>query len=70
VATIRHLLRTGKVLANDPTIPKWIRWLFVFGLLPIPLFFDEAALIIATVLLLVSHRQTVLQAWNQTRDVQ
>jgi hypothetical protein len=66
VDTLRHLLRTAKGLARDPSIPRWIRWLFVFGLMPIPLFFDEAALVVATGILLLFHRRTVADAWKAT----
>ena len=38
----------------------------MFGLLPIPLFFDEAALLLATGILLVFHRHTVVDAWART----
>jgi hypothetical protein len=67
VETVRHVLRAAKVLAREPTIPRWIRWLFVFGLMPIPLFFDEVALILATGLMLVFHRRSVVAAWAETR---
>jgi hypothetical protein len=67
VKTVRHLLRAAKVLAREPNIPRWIRWLFVFGLMPIPLFFDEVALILATGLMLVFHRRSVVAAWTGTR---
>jgi hypothetical protein len=66
VENVRHLLRAAKVLARDQSVPSWIRWLFVFGLLPIPLFFDELALIVATGLMLLSHRAAVLRAWRST----
>jgi hypothetical protein len=66
MAWTRHLLRAAKTLARDPSIPRWIRWLFAFGLLPIPLFFDELALILATGLMLVFHRGAVTQAWRST----
>ena len=64
----RHLLRTAKALAREPRIPRWIRWLFAFGLLPIPLFFDELALVAATGLMAVFHRRTVREVWRQTAE--
>jgi hypothetical protein len=45
VARLKVLLRTLKALARDPRIPRPIRWLLVFGLLPIPGPFDEAVLL-------------------------
>ncbi len=65
VETALRLVRTAKLLAHEPSVPKWLRGLFVFGLLPIPLFFDELALIVATALLYVSHRQVVIEAWSR-----
>jgi hypothetical protein len=65
--TIRHLLRAAKVLARDPGVPRWLRSLFVFGLLPIPLFFDEVALLLATGMMFVYHRHRVARAWAITR---
>jgi hypothetical protein len=66
VKYVRHLLRAAKVLARDDTVPRWIRWLFVFGLMPIPLFFDELALLVATGLMFVNHRAAVVRAWRST----
>jgi hypothetical protein len=54
------------VLARDPSIPRWVRGLFAFGLLPIPLFFDELALVIATILMFGFHRSAVARAWQIT----
>jgi hypothetical protein len=47
VGRLKVLLRTLKALARDPRIPRPIRWLLAFGLLPIPGPFDEAVLLIA-----------------------
>jgi hypothetical protein len=66
VRHVKHLLRAAKVLAGDGSVPGWIRWLFAFGLLPIPLFFDELALIVATSLMLLRHRAAVIRAWRST----
>jgi hypothetical protein len=38
----------------------------MFGLLPIPFFFDEAALVIATGVLFLFHRERVREAWATT----
>lgn len=64
----RHLIRTAKALARDPRIPRWLRWLFAFGLMPIPLLFDELALIIATALMATFHHRTVREVWRATAD--
>lgn len=62
---IGRLLVTGKLLARDPELPRWLRWLFVFGAAPVPFFFDEIALVIATALMLIFHRQRVVDAWQR-----
>ena len=62
----RHLLATATALARDARIPRWLRWLFAFGLMPIPLFFDELALIVATALMAVFHHRTVREVWKAT----
>jgi hypothetical protein len=61
---VRRVLRTARLLAEDSSIPGWLRWLFVFGLMPIPLFFDELALIVATAAMYVLHRDRVIRAWR------
>lgn len=65
-AFFRHVVRAGKVLAKDPTIPRWLRWLLVFGVAPVPLFLDEVALVAAVALLYLFHRATVASAWRET----
>ena len=66
----RHLIATAKTLARDARIPRWLRWLFAFGLMPIPLFFDELALIIATAVMAVFHRSIVREVWRDTAPVE
>jgi hypothetical protein len=56
VARLKALLRTLKALARDPRIPRPIRWLLVFGLLPIPGPLDEAVLLVAFGLIAVFCR--------------
>ena len=45
-------------------IPRPIRWLAGFALLPIPGPFDEAALLIVALILFVFYRQELRQAWR------
>jgi hypothetical protein len=59
----------AKALARDPRIPRWLRWMFVFGCLPIPLFFDEVVLVIASGILYVVHRDIVVETWRRTTVV-
>ncbi|MGC2295311.1 MAG: hypothetical protein WA695_01270 [Candidatus Dormiibacterota bacterium] len=48
----RAVIRTLKCLATDERLPRPVRWLLVFGFLPIPGPVDEAALGLAALLLL------------------
>jgi len=43
--------------------------MFVFGCLPIPLFFDEVVLVIASGILYVVHRDIVVETWRRTTVV-
>ena len=54
-----------KILACDGRIPKPLRRLAGFGLLPIPGPFDEAALVIVGLLLFARYRESLRQAWSQ-----
>ena len=58
--------RCGRTLATDRTIPAWVRWLLVFGCLPIPFLLDEAALVLAVAVLAVFYRPTLTKAWKVT----
>ncbi len=58
-------IHAARLLARDDRIPKPLRWLALFGLLPIPGPFDEAVLLIATPLLYVFGRQPMREAWRR-----
>jgi hypothetical protein len=64
---LRRVIQTGKRLARDRSIPSWLRWLFVFGVMPVPLFLDEIALVLAVTLMAVFYRSTLRQAWENSR---
>jgi hypothetical protein len=58
------LIRASKSLAHDGRIPKPLRGLAAFGLLPIPGPVDEIALLIVGVLMWVLYRDRVREAWR------
>jgi hypothetical protein len=60
---MRRLLRAVKLLARDGRIPKPLRGLAAFGLLPIPGPLDEAALVLVGVVLWLFYRRTLREAW-------
>jgi hypothetical protein len=56
---MRHALRAAKHLAHDTHLPKWVKWLGAFGLLPIPGPIDELALIVVAVVCVLRSLETV-----------
>lgn len=60
---MRRLLRAVRLLARDGRIPKPLRGLAAFGLLPIPGPFDELALLVVGVVLWLFYRRTLMEAW-------
>ena len=54
---IRAVVRVLRRLVADERLPGPVRWLLVFGLLPIPGPVDEAALVLAALLLLCYRRR-------------
>ena len=60
---MRRLLRAVKLLARDGRIPKPLRGLAAFGLLPIPGPIDEAVLVLVGAILSVFYRRTLREAW-------
>lgn len=57
-------IRAVKILARDRKIPRPLRWLAVFGLLPIPGPFDEALLLLVAGLLFVFYPDRMREAWR------
>ena len=64
---LARVVRCGRTLATDRTIPGWVRGLLVFGCLPIPFALDEIALCVAVGILAVFYRSTLTQAWKVTK---
>jgi hypothetical protein len=65
MSNARQLLRAVKILARDGRIPKPLRGLAAFGLLPIPGPLDEAVLVVVGLLMWAFFRQPLREAWNR-----
>lgn len=65
-ARARRLIGAVALLARDGRIPRPLRWLAAFGLLPVPGPVDEGALLVVGVLLLALYRDVLRDAWNRT----
>ncbi len=65
-AFIARTIRAVKLLARDRRIPRPLRWLAAFGLLPIPGPVDEAALLLVSLRLWLFYRETLLDAWRRS----
>jgi hypothetical protein len=60
---VKRLLRAVKLLARDGRIPRPLRGVAAFGLLPIPGPVDELALLVVGVVLWLFYRRTLTEAW-------
>lgn len=65
IAAAQRLIRAVKTLARDGRIPKSLRGLVAFGLLPVPGPFDEAVLVLVGLLLWIFYRKPLREAWTQ-----
>ena len=65
LAAARRLIRAVKILARDCRIPKPLRALAAFGVLPIPGPFDEAVLVIVGILIWLFYRDRLREAWTR-----
>jgi hypothetical protein len=61
----RRLIFAVRVLAREDRIPKPLRGLVAFGLMPIPGPFDEAGLVVAGLILLAFYRRPLREAWTR-----
>jgi hypothetical protein len=61
----RRLIFAVRILAHDGRIPRPLRCVVAFGLMPIPGPFDEAVLLIAGVLLFAFFRRPLREAWKR-----
>jgi hypothetical protein len=63
-AFVKRTARAVRLVVGDGGIPRPIRWLAAFGLLPIPGPFDEAVLLFVALILFVFYRQELRRAWR------
>jgi hypothetical protein len=59
--------RAVKIVIAHGSIPRPIRWLAAFGLLPVPGPFDEIVLLFVAVILAVFYRDQLREAWSQAK---
>jgi hypothetical protein len=62
---LRRLLRALKLAARDSRIPRPVRAVAAFGLLPIPGPIDEAVLLLIAPVLALFYRRELADAWQQ-----
>ena len=56
---MRRHLNVARRLARDPLIPKWLRLLLLFGLLPIPGPVDDLVVVVVAAVIVVRYRHRV-----------
>ena len=61
---MRRLIRAAKLVAVDPRIPRRLRGLAAFGLLPIPGPLDEAVLVVVGAIAWLFYREALRDAWR------
>jgi hypothetical protein len=64
-AIAARLVPSVNILARDGRIPRPLRALAAFGVLPLPGPLDEVALLIVGLLLWVSYRDCLRDAWRR-----
>ena len=62
--TAKRAIRAVTILARDGRIPRPLRAVAVFGLLPIPGPLDEAALLVVAALLFTFYPSRMREAWR------
>ena len=65
---MRRAVRAVSLLARDGRIPRPLRGLVVFALLPLPGPLDEAAALLAAGLLALFYRERMREAWRVASD--
>jgi hypothetical protein len=61
---VTRLVRAGRILARDPRLPKRLRGLAAFALLPIPGPIDEAVLVVVGAIAWLFYREPLRDAWR------
>jgi hypothetical protein len=62
---IAQAIRATRLLVRDARVPRPLRWLAAFALLPIPGPFDEAVLLLVAPPLFVFYREPMRDAWRR-----
>ena len=65
VASARRLMRATRILARDGRIPRPLRGLAAFGVLPVPGPLDEVVLLVVGALLWAFYRDRLREAWGK-----
>ena len=63
LGAVRRLVRAARLVAADPRIPRRLRGLAAFGLLPIPGPVDEAVLLVVAAVAWLFYREPLRDAW-------
>jgi hypothetical protein len=64
-AAARRLIRTVAILVRDGRIPRPLRGLAAFGVMPIPGPFDEVVLFVVGLVLWAFYRDRLRDAWSR-----
>ena len=62
---MRRLIRALRIAARDQRIPRPIRALAAFGVLPVPGPLDEAVLLLIAPVLALFYRAELREAWHR-----
>jgi hypothetical protein len=62
---LKRTAKAVRIVLSHGGIPRPIRWLAAFGLLPIPGPFDEAVLLLVALILFLFYRHELREAWKQ-----
>lgn len=69
-ALFRRLIHAAVLLARDGRIPRPLRWLAAFAVLPIPGPVDEVVLLVVGLLLFGFYRPLLREAWRATLNAE
>ena len=61
---VRRTVRAVRILAQDGSLPRWLRALAAVGIAPIPGPFDEAVLLVVAAILWLGYRERLRAAWR------
>jgi hypothetical protein len=65
---VARTLRATALLARDGRVPRPLRWLAAFALLPLPGPVDEAVLLVLAPILFAFHRRPMRDAWLEAGE--